>query len=886
MPETSPTKQLFLDCLNQPKATQENILKASNQPENVINQVKDLLKHADADFNMTQSIIGQITDELNYNTLNTGDMIEQYKLVKPIGHGGQGDVWLAERKDQGFIHRVAIKIIKPVSNKQELLRFQSERGILASFSHPNIAQFINGGTLSDGRMYMILEWISGQSITTYIKQHKPPLKMRLKLFIAVAKAVQFAHQNGVIHRDIKPSNVLVNKDGQVKLLDFGVAKQTQLNITETINDQMLTMAYASPEQLLGEPTSTATDIYALGLLLYEIITESTAHRQENCSLAGMVNQVTSSPPIKPSSIKHSGLIKINSDLDNLILKALKKTPAERYQTVAELITDINNLISNKPLIASGDGLAYRIKKLILRNPLSSLLASLLVCTLITLLVLSWQHQQAMKIQVKTAEVAQKNAEKQTLLAEKTKDFLLTILKSASPLGNQGAYPTLEDVLTAGELQLTHGLNQQPQLKVNLLNTLADIYINLGDYDKGLQFYQQSIDLAAKHQLHSEQLTGLGQLALNQMWSGDPNLSKTSIAEAKKFALNHQFSAEDIAWHWARVATWEQESMQYEKARKNIYQAFELLRQSDISDPKLLGRLYNELSASYRYQDHQKALDAIEKAIDYGRLAFGDIHPVLQERLTTKAVTLMRMKRYKEAEATLNNSLSMAQNLYQENNPKLANIYSEIGTFYHDNGLFVQALISYTKALNIAATSLGKKSVDYVITLNNLAYLQEDMGDLQQAERHFRESLAIRSEIMSHQPMRLASVKANLARVLVKLNRLSEAKQLLDEAMPVYEQSSRDNLYNEVTETTLMLSQNCQAGEESYHSLAGQLEQQKETSWRLMHSRVWLAQKLQQCGFTILANELFNKAKQQSKVIYHEGSKGQAMITKQINLIQN
>ncbi len=868
MSEDSPLKSLFLACIDCSPEEQENILASSDLPAEVINQVRNMLKHEHLNFGLTSSLVQNISEELNYPPIQPGDSLNEYQMVSQIGQGGQGEVWLAKNKDQAFKHQVAIKIIKPVFNEHEMLRFQSERNIMASLKHPNIAQFIGGGTMEDGRIYMVLEWIEGLKITDYLRANKAGQTERLNIFKKVAEAVRFAHQNGIIHRDIKPSNVLVDDTGQVKLLDFGVAKQSHVDITETVNQQMLTMAYATPEQLTGQPTSTATDIYALGLLLYEIMAERPAHVQDIKSLAQMVEAVTRQVPKPPTQ---------NKDLNNLIFKALKKDPNERYQTVAELIRDIDNYQQNKPLIATGDGVFYQLKKMLVRNPLPSLLTVLLMVSLITLLLFSWQHQSEMKTQVAVSERAKQDAEQQTLLAEKTKDFLLSILKSASPLGNQGKSISLDDVLATGEIQLLNGLNDQLLLKVSLLYTMADIHFNLGHYDRAIDFYRQGIGIADQHQLHAEMLQGLDQLAISLMWSGQTQQAESTIQQARNYFEAHAFDVAEQAWHLARLATWEQESMRAEQALSNIEQAFELLDQAQISDPQLYGRLYNEMAAAYRHQDDQKALEAINQAITYGQQAYHLIHPVIQERMTSKGVILMRLNKHQQAQEVLSQSLEMAKKLYQKDNPKLAGIYAEMATLYHDRGLFEQAQQAYQTALDNIEHSIGQHNSDYAIPLNNLAYLYEDLNQLQKAEQTFRESLSIRQQIMSNQPMRLASVKSNLARVLTKMRQFEEAKSLLAEAMIVYARNNRNNLYNEVTSTALMLSTDCDAGFESYQSLSRQLVEEDESSWRLMHSRVWLGQLLLSCGQAQEVEHLFKAAGQQAAHIYAPDSTGQKII---------
>ena len=265
-------RQLFDLCIDLPTKEQVAFIQAADFPQTVKQKVLRLLKHQNSDLDISGQLLDAVKSGLRIEDLKKGDVLNEFELIKLIGRGGQGDVWLARRVDGQFEQQVAVKILKPIYQQREEQRFLAERSLLAQLSHPHIAQLISGGHYADKRHYMVLEWVDGSDLLAYAQQHSLALKKRLRLFMQVCEAVAYAHQNGIIHRDIKPSNVMVDKNGVVKLLDFGVAKSKDINITETQHDQMLTMAYASPEQLKGEKVSTVTDVYSLGLLLYELLT--------------------------------------------------------------------------------------------------------------------------------------------------------------------------------------------------------------------------------------------------------------------------------------------------------------------------------------------------------------------------------------------------------------------------------------------------------------------------------------------------------------------------------------------------------------------------------------------------------------------------------------
>ncbi len=329
-----------------------------------------------------------------------GQTIGNYKLIKEIGRGGMGSVYLAEREDLKG-RQVAIKIVRSELDSTELLRrFQTEREILAGLEHPNIAALYDSGTTDSGLPYFVMEYVEGEDIADYCDRKNVSLNDRITLFRKACAAVQYAHSRLIVHRDLKPSNILVTKDGEPKLLDFGIAKFTSNESTDKPGTAtalgMMTPSYASPEQLRGETVGTATDIYSLGVILFELLTGSLPYNITGKRIDEIVRAVCETEPERPSSVvsgsfgpnartakekpretnekashsRHSAAASskmLRGDIDNILLKALRKEPERRYSTVEQFSDDLRRHVEGLPVTARADTFSYRASKFITRN---------------------------------------------------------------------------------------------------------------------------------------------------------------------------------------------------------------------------------------------------------------------------------------------------------------------------------------------------------------------------------------------------------------------------------------------------------------------------------------------------------------------------------------
>lgn len=326
-----------------------------------------------------------------------GQIIGPYRLLAEIGHGGMGRVFLAERADHQYSQKVAIKIVKnDVLGSGIHQRFRAERQILANLEHPGIARLLDGGETESGSPYLVMEYVDGVSIDRYCRENSLPLEKRLELFRRVCAAVTYAHRHLIVHRDLKPGNILVPADGTPRLLDFGIAKLLEVSPSGTgepatrLTERMMTPEYASPEQVRGGPITTATDVYALGLLLYEVLTGSRPFDFTSRAISECERMICEVDPRLPSAVAQPKAL--DGDLDHIVMKALRKEPAQRYRSVEHLSDDVTRFLEGRPVEARSGAWSYRARKFIRRRRIAIAIGAVLALTVGTAATLLLQAE--------------------------------------------------------------------------------------------------------------------------------------------------------------------------------------------------------------------------------------------------------------------------------------------------------------------------------------------------------------------------------------------------------------------------------------------------------------------------------------------------------------
>lgn len=476
---------LFDRLLELPADQREVQLQAAGGTAAVQQQVRAMLAALDTepDFLEQPPPPIQAMGEAAAGSLVAGAPVGGFIVERLIGRGGMGEVYLAHRADAGFTQHVALKLMRP-EVAAGLQQFENERRILAGLEHPGIARLVDGGMAGDGRPYMAMEFVEGRDIVTFADAHALALDARLRLFGQVCDAVQFAHQRLVVHRDLKPANILVDAEGRVRLLDFGIARLLG-DGDGTQTQALLTPDYAAPEQLDGGVITTATDVYALGVVLYELLTGQRPWTMAGLPLPASLKRRFEAEPTAPSERIGTSVpvtkSQLRGDLDAIVLKALRQEPGRRYQAPAALWNDIERHLRRQPVQARGDARGYRLRRFIVRNRLG--VAAGLAVFLALAVGLAGTTWQAHKVTLERDQMLQEMAR-----AEAIKDSLLLMFRTAGEDASDDS-TTAKQVLDQSAKRLADQYRDQPVTRGELMQTLGSLYLYLNDYDGAVPLFQ-------------------------------------------------------------------------------------------------------------------------------------------------------------------------------------------------------------------------------------------------------------------------------------------------------------------------------------------------------------------------------------------------------------
>lgn len=635
--------------------------------------------------------------------------IGPYRIEGLLRRGGMGEVYAAERDDGRFRQRVAIKVMARAGDSALLAtRFRAERQILANLDHPHIARLLDGGETEDGRPYLVMEYVDGERIDDYCNRHGLSLSERLGLFRKVCLAVQHAHANLVIHRDIKPSNILVTRAGEPKLLDFGIAKLLDPvsygpAAPETRDAmRLMTPEYASPEQVLGGTITTATDVYALGVLLYELLARARPYRFEDAGPAAIVAAICETEPLRPSVAAtrtrdpETGKARqadaealqrrLRGDLDNIVLLAMRKEPEARYTSPSELAEDVRRYLSGLPVNASRGNWLYYTRKFLLRHGGKAATAA-------TMLVLAvgataWY----------TAELARQRdaAEQERRTAEEVTDFLIDIFRDADPNRADVLSVTVQEVLDRGAARIDAELTGAPLIRARLKRAIGRVYLSLGVNDTALELQHEAV-----------------------------RLNETAPGAS---ALELAASLEDLAY-----AQWRKELL--EESLATARRALGIRERELGPGHPSLARPLDALGTTAFYLDRwEESADYYRRALD---LSEGDAEQA-EARLITMSnltITLETLGRYAEAERLHRESLALRESHFGSDHPRTAHSLANFGTFLLNRRRPDEAAPLLERALAIQQRAKGPDHADVGFVLGDLAVLERERGNYPQAERY-------------------------------------------------------------------------------------------------------------------------------------------------------
>src|SRR3984957_15640351 len=451
----------------------------------------------------------------------TGRRIGPYRVLRTLGAGGMGEVYLAERADAEFEQQVAIKVVHSGAvGRGASSRLKIERQILAQLDHPNIAHLLDGGTLPDETAYIVMECAAGTPLDAYCDALPLDVAARLELFQTVCAAVHYAHQNLIVHRDLKPSNILVTRSGVPKLLDFGIAKLLDdrqarhhtLAVTHA-DLRIITPDHASPEQVRGQAITTASDVYVLGVLLYKLLAGIGPYVIPSTRLTQIERAICEKDPPPPSemvSADESSESKsiaeargtsakrlrrtLDGDLNNIVLMAMRKEADRRYGSAEQLSGDIQRYLEGKPVIARRDTVSYRTSKFVKRHWLPVSAAAAATFMIVAFSVTT--YEQSLRIAAERDRAAQQRerAEHERARAEEVSSFLVNLFKLSDPEENRGNQVTARELLDSGAKRLEAGLQNQPETKAALLSTVGAVYDSLGQFKDALPILDEALHL--------------------------------------------------------------------------------------------------------------------------------------------------------------------------------------------------------------------------------------------------------------------------------------------------------------------------------------------------------------------------------------------------------
>jgi len=718
----------------------------------------------------------RVLGNLPETELDEGDRLGAWRLVRRLAQGGMGAVYLAERADGHFEQHAAIKLIRGVPNAEMLAHFTRERQILATLQHPNIARLLDGGATPGGQPYLVMEYVEGEPIDVYCNRNELTLDARLKLFEQVCDAVQFAHQRLIVHCDLKPSNVLVRADGTPVLLDFGIARALdRQRRASAVEAGYFTPGYASPEQLKGDAVSTATDVYSLGLILFEMI----AGRKARIDAADRTIALLGDAAVRPSEIADAvpWRGRLAGDLDAIVLRATAADPAGRYAAADMLAGDIQRHRDFKPVSAREPTLIYVASRLFRRRwPVFA--AGALIAALIA--AFTWR----LAAERDRALVAEREARVQATTAERVSDFLVSVFNVSNPKVNQQRDISAREVLDQGAARIHTELADQPAVKAKLLDTLATAYRFIGQPKQEVALFREAVDLYLDPRVNDPlaAAAALSQLAVAYSNNRYPRADAEAAARrALELREKNRAPVLAMADSYNTLGIVLEAGDKFDEAQTLLKKGLALRRENGATPSTIASSLHNLALVEVNSGHPKDSYPYYAEALKLRKESIGEHSPEYEMTLQNYGTALARGDNAAEAIRVLEQSLAIARELYGDDSANTGAGHNEIGSALHDLGRFRDAAAHYREAMRINGLTAGEDSAERAKPLNNLASAFEDMGDYAAAIPLFRESLAIRKKSLEANDAMVLRADYNLARVLTRAGLLKEAKPMLDGA---------------------------------------------------------------------------------------------------------
>ncbi len=837
-------KDLYAKTIEMSEAEQEQFIKdlEDNNPK-VGQLLRSLVQEESEAFgeldNPAMSKIQNTQQE--QPTSLVGKQIGKYKMTYLIGVGGMGQVYLADRTDLEAHQHVAVKVINAgYFSDIYKKRFDRERKILSRLNHPHITRIYDGGISDAGMPYIVMEYVEGKPLLEYVTDHKLSLEKRLELFLDLCSAVSYAHQNFIMHRDLKPGNILVTNHGIVKVIDFGIAKI----LGEESADEDLTLmgyipltpAYASPEQLKGEPLTMVSDVYSLGVILYELVTGNKPFPGSTKSNVALTERLSHmAPPTKPSTQINPDITsdpkgwrkEVEGDIDNIILKTLKENPEERYHNANQLAEDIERYQNNYPVLARADSLGYRFKKYVRRNrALVSLGIALIVILISGIIATMWQAKEASQ----QRDQAQYEAAK----ANQITQFITDLFDHSDPDVAQGEVITSENMLALGSARLEE-LSDQPELQAEMYKVIGDLYRKQNQFPKAEEHLLKALEIFERIN-GADNLESAGvKLLLGELYAFTNNTEKImEVSRAAADVFRAKLGKESVEYVKATsyIGRGQNQLGKYHEALETFDEALSGTESwgkptEDMGIAK--ASVYNDIATSYNGLDNHKeyvnfVMKALKELINvkgemnqnvaalYNNLGhsyyFADQYDSA-EHYTLKALKIADQlyggrpndrsqfshcdlaKIYIETnnlDAALKHAelcYSMARDVYGEDHVSTARGLGVVGDVYIATGDYDQSDLYRSQATEMYERFFGGPNPMLAWHYWDEAQRYHSMGNLRKAIRYKRKSINMYYQTMPDASADIAESKHTLGKFLVEADSSEKAVQLYKESLSLY-----------------------------------------------------------------------------------------------------
>lgn len=673
-----------------------------------------------------------------------GQRIGPWRVVRELAQGGMGTVYVAERVDGAYTQQVALKLIRRgLDSAQILQRFEAERQILARLEHPNIARLVDGGLTADGSPWFAMELVQGDPITRYCESRGLDVVARLRLFLEVCRAVSVAHARLVVHRDLKPDNIHVTQRGEVRLLDFGIAKvlgehRADGTLTRT-GMRVMTPGYASPEQVRGEPVGTATDIYSLGVVLYELLTGQRPYDLDGKTLAEVERIVSQQQPSRPSTrvARTSRLGRaLRGDLDVICLKALRQEPERRYLTVEAFADDIVRHLDGRPVRARPDTLRYRVRKFVGRNrtQVGVAAASAVLLASVTGVYLARLAEERDHARAEAAK------------AEAVAGFLQGIFEVSDPSVSRGQSVTARELLERGAARVESELADQPETQARMMRVIGEVYSSLGLVDEAERFVGEAL---ARHRrlhgdLHEETATSALALGSRRQDRGDLAGAEALFREALAtrralFRAPHPAISEALR----NVAFWEEARGNVDAAERGFREALAMDRAlHGPDDARVVDATVRLGGYLRRVGKDAEAEPMLREGLAAQRRVHGDTHPDVTSTMRNLASLLRDREQYAEAESLYERTIELRRVLYGEVHPDVANAMNSYALLLSGQGKDSAAAVLQREIVAQFAAIYDRPNPNQAAAHSNLAESLLRLGRPGEAVREFERALAI------------------------------------------------------------------------------------------------------------------------------------------------